>query len=363
MPNPPDAHPGHPHDNNFDLLRLVFAGVVCLVHANELSGIDALSGMTVWLSSQMAVNAFFVISGYLVVMSRERSPTLSVYFNKRILRIYPAYVAVIAICATGLFSISTQSASGYFTLTWLRYVASNLLFLNFLQPTLPGVFDNNLMQAVNGALWTLKIEVLFYLLVPLLVWTFKRLPLLPTLSGLYLLSVAYRSLMLMLAERTGAGMYAELARQLPGQMSYFLTGIFFYYFQGHLLKRPRSFVAAALCMLAADRWLSLPWLEPFALGTLVIAAALFFRAGNFSKFGDLSYGVYILHFPIIQVLIDRGWFPQRALTAVAVLAVLVGTAAFAMWHLVEKHFLGSGHHSRGRRLRTVAAIDQPALRP
>ena len=52
-------------------------------------------------------------------------------------------------------------------------VTGDYQFLNFAHPNLPAVFANNSMQAVNGALWTLKIEVLFYISVPLLVWLFR----------------------------------------------------------------------------------------------------------------------------------------------------------------------------------------------
>ena len=49
-----------------------------------------------------------------------------------------------------------------------RYLGWNLAFLNFMEPALPGVFEANRFTEINGALWTLKIEVMFYLVLPLL---------------------------------------------------------------------------------------------------------------------------------------------------------------------------------------------------
>ena len=210
--------------NNFDLLRLLFAGTVCLVHAATLSGYQQLGGIAAVLSSEAAVRAFFVVSGFLIFMSFERSSSLAAYAGKRVRRIYPAYFAVVMLCAIGLAAVSSKGIAAYFSFAWVKYVLANLTFLNFVQPTLPGVFESNNMPAVNGALWTLKIEAMFYLSVPFFVFLFRRFARLPILVLVYCLSVAYAGLMATLAERTGSGMYVELGRQLPGQLSYFMSG-------------------------------------------------------------------------------------------------------------------------------------------
>ena len=121
---------------------------------------------------------FFVISGFLVAKSYTNTPSLKEYFIKRAKRILPAYVFVI-LFATILFSIfSNYGFYSYFTsISTYQYVAWNLVFLNFVHPCLPGIFENNLLCAVNGALWTLKIEEGFYLILPLvfyLITKFKK---------------------------------------------------------------------------------------------------------------------------------------------------------------------------------------------
>jgi peptidoglycan/LPS O-acetylase OafA/YrhL len=352
--------------NNFDLLRLLFAGTVCLVHAYELSGQAALAWIGAVLSTDVAVKAFFVVSGYLIFMSYERSASLASYAAKRVRRIYPAYCVVIVACALGLVAASTLAPSGYFSAAWARYLGANLAFLNFLAPTLPGVFESNRLAAVNGALWTLKIEVMFYLAVPLLAWSFGRFGRLPMLAGLYVASILYSVGMGSAAARTGVSLYAELGRQLPGQLAYFLGGAFFYYYRPLFERHVVAFVAAALVVTVAHRSIALPLFEPLALATLVAFAALFAYVGNFGKYGDFSYGVYIVHFPIVQLVVQAGWLADRPYAYLATVLALTGIAAFALWHLVEKRFLArDNHYVSATRAGSVDSqpIEPPRERP
>jgi peptidoglycan/LPS O-acetylase OafA/YrhL len=330
--------------NNFDLLRLLFAGTVCLFHASRLSGERDLRWISSVLSSEVAVEAFFVVSGFLILMSYERSSSMYSYIGKRVRRIYPAYFVVVMLCALSLWTVSSLGLVQYFSLDWLKYVVANLAFLNFIHPTLPGVFEDNRMAEVNGALWTLKIEVMFYAAVPVIVYLFRRLGRLPVLVALYFGSLAYAFCMTLLATRTGSGLYLELARQLPGQLAYFVAGAFFFYYLPLFERRLPYFVAFASLALVVDLFYPVPLVEPFAMATAVAFFGLYFYLGNFGKYGDFSYGVYILHFPIIQVLLYTGWFegaPGYYIVAV-VLLTLIG--AVAMWHFVEKWFLFRSSH-------------------
>lgn len=326
--------------NNFDLLRLLFACTVCLIHAYQLSGFPQLAVIAAFLSSDVAVKSFFVVSGFLIFMSYERSSSLVSYADKRIRRIYPAYFTVVVLCAIGLAAVSTKSPTEYFSIPWMKYVLSNLVFLNFLQPTLPGVFETNPLAAVNGALWTLKIEVMFYLSVPLFVSLFRRFSPLPILALTYGASVAYAAFFAELAARTDSTLYQELGRQLPGQLSYFMAGAFFYYFLPAFERYAGYFLAAAILTLVSPP----PLLEPLALAAVVVFCGLFLYLGNAGKYGDFSYGVYILHFPVIQLLLHGEWFGTSPWAFLAAAVTLTAAGAIAMWHLIEKPFLLRSSH-------------------
>ena len=331
--------------NNFDLLRFVFSFVVFLVHAHVLSGAQELAIFSRYLSSEIAVKSFFVVSGFLIFMSYENSGSVSAYFGKRLRRIYPAYVFVILASIVLGSVFSSYGASDYWSLPVLKYLAANLLFLNFLQPNLPGLFQDNLLQAVNGALWTLKIEVMFYLLVPLAVMAFGRLGRLPVLLLLYVGSVIYSAAMGALAAQSGSGLYLELQRQFPGQLSFFVAGAAGYYYFRYLSRYalPLMIVAVAAFLLRDG----LPWVlfQPLALGVVVIYIACFFpHLGNFGKYGDFSYGIYIVHFPILQLLIAYGYFRASPWLALLSATILIMAAAILLWYLIEKPFLRRTSH-------------------
>lgn len=331
--------------NNFDLIRLILALIVCFVHGYQLSGYQELSFIPKVLSSEIAVKSFFVVSGFLIFMSYERSSSLLSYFLKRIRRIYPAYLTVILIMAVGFVLISTKNASEYFSSTqWIKYLAVNLVFLNFLQPSLPGVFEHNIFTAVNGALWTLKIEVAFYICVPLIVYFFKFLPRNWLLIFGYLLSIAYSTIFNMIASQTGEGLYQELGQQLPGQLCYFLAGAFIYYNLPIFEKYITFFLIPSIILLILNQFYPVNLLEPCALSVIIVFLGLFLYVGKFGKYGDFSYGVYILHYPIFQIFITYGFFKETPWAYLITVLLLTFTTAVFLWHGVEKRFLMRNSH-------------------
>lgn len=311
--------------NNFDLVRLVLATSVVFLHFDHLLNDTGVSNVLYYLQglSSRAVPAFFVVSGFVVYMSFDRGRDLVQYTASRFLRLYPAYFIVVAAMAC-LPLLSTDCVgSVLWTSTWWRYVAVNLAFANFLQPTLPCVFEGNFDHALNGSLWTLKIEVMFYAAVPLLYLLIRRFGALPILIGVFVLSHIYVEWLLSLYRSTADSAYMTLANQLPGQMSYFSVGILLYLYHGQFHRHWRWLVPVA----AAVMFLQCRLLEPLAVGILAIAAATLTRKNfDLTKIGDLSYGVYIFHFPIIQLSLQLDLFegePFLHLIAVLFLTFVV----------------------------------------
>jgi peptidoglycan/LPS O-acetylase OafA/YrhL len=327
-------------ENNFDIIRLILAFIVFFVHSYDLSHSNDLESLTYFLSSKVAVESFFVISGFLIIMSYERSKTLSSYARKRIRRIYPAYMASLFFFAILLPIIECTSYGVYTSLSYMKYLAVNAVFLNFITPSIPGVFENNLIPAVNGAMWTIKIEVMFYVCVPVVAWLCKRSRPALILLLLYIIGFSYSVLMKNL-NWTHA---AILAKQLPGQLQFFASGMALYYFYDKIMASGR------LCLGVVILGFSLHYtgvsdiLYPASLALVLCFFAFCLPAINLSKIGDLSYGVYIVHFPILQALISLGMFRYSGWGGLLVAIVLVIFGGYLMWHLVEKRFLFKNSH-------------------
>ncbi|MEL7130312.1 MAG: acyltransferase, partial [Pseudomonadota bacterium] len=223
------------------------------------------------------------------------------------------------------------------------YIGANLAFANFLVPTLPGLFEGQRFEAVNGALWTLKIEVMFYLSLVLLGPICARLAgrrggLLIFFCAIYVASELWRFGFENLAAREGDLFYAQLARQLPGQMAFFVCGIGLWVWK-HKVQRHLPWIggAGAVLCLASVFW---PWAEFFRpLGLAGLVAWMAWTRGPrlpVTRFGDLSYGIYIVHFPIIQALIGLSLFEAHPAIGVVAAIGLTLAASLALWVFVER---------------------------
>lgn len=331
--------------NNFDLLRLLFSLVVAIVHCAELSKLDLLSSVNKYLSSGVAVDSFFVISGFLIIMSYDSSKSLSSYASKRLRRIFPGYIAVIIICAIFLYATSSKSLFEYVNTDLFKYIFFNALTLNFIHPTLPGVFEGNHIQAVNGALWTIKIEVMFYIAVPFIAFFISKSNKALVLFVIYALSIAYSFALLFLHSNSGAEIYIKLERQLPGQLAFFISGAAVYYFYDFFHKRSLLLLMSSLLIIFFHKYISgLYVLYPMSLAIIVLYFSCIFKyLGNFGKFGDLSFGVYIWHFPIIQIFVFYNFFVNPVI-GVALFLVTIFLASYLSWHLIEKRYLYKSSH-------------------
>lgn len=326
------------HENNFNLLRLLFAVGVAVYHLTLLPGVASLHAFTpiTSVAAQIGVQGFFVLSGYLVYASLQRSRSLGIYAEKRVRRLYPAYAVVIIACVIGALVFSEASRGNLASVT--NYFLANMAFLNFLKPELRGVFAGNPLTEVNGALWTLKIEVMFYLILPIVGLLIRlagryRLAL---LGAIYVGAEAWRIYFSQVPHDGAVGLF-DLEHQLPGQMSFFIVGV------GCWLMRDKIIwkwwlVLGAFALLAAS--FASPWLLPLralGLGLVSVWVAVGIpRLFDPARFGDLSYGVYIIHFPIIQVVVAMGLFKESPGQGIGISAFAILIAALLLWHLVEK---------------------------
>ena len=323
-----------PRDNNFDLLRLLFASMVVLYHCHDLSLSPAYWWVPYVASSRIAVEGFFAMSGCLIVGSYDRDPALGRYFEKRGRRLLPAYLAALAFTLVLGFWLSATPVSGLLRAAGTyQYIFANLSFCNFLHPSFPGLFTHNPMPAVNGALWTIKVEIMFYLMVPLIVRCGNRFGRWRTLGSIFLLSVAYR----VLCSRLNL---PSLAIQLPGQLCFFAVGALTYYYYPWFLRHRRWMSGVAIGSYLVSSYSG--WIAFRAIGGALGGMCLGLLAPYFrgpTRFGDFSYGTYVFHFPVVQTFISLGILSASPYWGLAAIFLTVSLLAIASWYFVEKPFL------------------------
>ncbi|WP_051289383.1 acyltransferase family protein [Chryseobacterium daeguense] len=319
--------------NNFDFLRVLLAFIVFVGHLGTLSASKELK----FLENspiEIAVFGFFIVSGFLIARSYERSSSLKSYLKKRIKRIVPAYLLVVFLCAILLSLVSTLSFSEYFGNPQVyKYLFWNSLFLNFKAPWLPGVFGN---QAVNGALWTLKVEMCYYFAVPLMFLLFGKNNKYRTISLviLYFLSLIYLNYFEGLNKMS-------LAKQLPGVLCYFIAGMLIYFNFDKFIQYKHKLFIVAIATVWIDLIFDIKLFSPMMIGIIVLYIAYSFKfLNNFGKYGDFTYGIYIFHFPIIRTFTTLGLFEDYNPFVMAVVCMLLVIAVgVSSWHFYEKRFL------------------------
>lgn len=331
-------------DNCFGVLRFVFALIIVIAHLRVLTQIPDLE-CTRWLSLVVNRTAFFVISGFLIMVSYDHSNGIGHFFQKRARRIFPAYITIILCCAIGLVWLSSYSATDYFTHPmWWRYVLANLSFLNFIQPCLPGVFEEDMFIncSVNAALWTQKVEIGFYLIVPILAYILhKSRKAWAWLLAIYIGSVLWSNIFMYLADHSSNSMYMFLEHQLPGCLSYFAAGMFAYQYKELFMKYRHWIIIPAIAIVVFEKMTGMSWLQPAGNAAILLWCAYSLHALNKLEWlGNYSYGMYLYHCPILMVMMSLGIFRTwNVWIASGVFIGMVLVASALSWHLMEKRFI------------------------
>lgn len=345
--------------NNFDLLRLIAATTVLFSHCFPLAGQTGKEPFVAFTDLDsgggFAVTAFFAISGYLITGSCLNSRSVTDYLLKRILRVIPGLAVCVAVTVFVLgFIFSDLPVWEY-----LRNPATTAYWHNiwlYTHYSLPGVFERNAYpNAVNGALWTLPVEVLMYLIVLLL----------GMVRALHARAMVVFLGMCWWANFQGvpafALQYADWAGVLPVAASAKLLCVFF---GGSLLclhdrqglARTDLAILAVFALLAV-RGTNALLAAYVMLSPLIVLAFSFLSWGPISKLcrnGDISYGVYIYAFPVQQSvvsLLDNAVSPFVLFCYSVPVTYLLAALS---WRFVERPALALRDHPMLLRLERFA---------
>lgn len=326
-------------DNNFHLIRHLAALAVVLTHSYSIvTGQYASEPLVAQLGRSIghyAVDIFFILSGFVVTQSLLRDKDLVRFAASRALRVFPAlFVAVFATVFVLGPLVSTHAPGDYFgdPATW-RYLlgATSTLAVD---GSLPGVFTAVPESGVvNLPLWTLKYELAAYILL-------AGLAAISLFSGRAMLPIALIGLAL--AYLVGRLLFpwpqteSFISNALHLNLS-FLIGASAYVLRH---KLPLTPVIAILLFAVTYAVSGTPFYEVseklfIGYSLLWLAFMAPGRSTDLSRYGDVSYGLYIFAFPIQQTLfLLMPELQPLSLFALSVLATL--PVAYCSWHLIEK---------------------------
>jgi peptidoglycan/LPS O-acetylase OafA/YrhL len=294
LPQPVDR------DNQFDLLRLLAAFLVFFSHCFALCGQkdrEPLASLQYSLGA-VAVDAFFVISGFLICQSYAYSRSFITFVQNRLLRLLPALGIFIflAVFALGPW-ITSLSFDDYMRSDDTRRFFRTLLLFKA-HYGLPGVFSDQPSSAVNGSLWTLIYEFRIYFLAPLLLLLFSSYQKLLK----FLLAILFTSFLLLEFVYPSAT-YSPIHYYI--KFSYLFTyGTMCNLYRFRLIGNKKIFLISCLILIVSALTTFFLPIYYVIFPFLIIHISLKPQNAFVKKlvnYGDLSYGVYLYSFPIQQL--------------------------------------------------------------
>ncbi|MFX4235809.1 acyltransferase family protein [Aliarcobacter butzleri] len=314
--------------NNFDILRLILAILVYFAHWNTLSVQNI--EIFIFKLSGFAVDMFFVVSGFLIFWSYENDQNNKNFYIKRFFRIFPLYAFLIVLQT--LFFIGFSDGNSF---EIIKYFIVNIFFLNFLAPTVGTIFSGLEVNAINGSLWTLKNEVAFYVIVPLIFILYKRFGIILLLT-IYILSVIY----MFTVDYMGI---EKLLVQFPAQLRLFTIGIICYVIFTKFNKN-NIYLAVLISFLLVVLFKDIIYFKymiyPMCIGVFVIFCAYFIK--HIKVDFDFSYSFYILHFPVIQLALYFGVNPTNPIISFFTLFIVILILSYLSEKYIEKKFIKIG---------------------
>jgi peptidoglycan/LPS O-acetylase OafA/YrhL len=287
----------------------------------------------------LAVNAFFIISGYLIAQSAVQTRSALRFLRKRVLRIYPGFLiaAVVSSFVAGYIG-ATDRASYFHTFPYRRFV----LRLPALEvPEISGIFAGQAYPTVNGSTWTLHFEFLCYLSMLLSIYLLRPRSGRPAIIIALACFAAYA---LSLLGNMNPTIVISDPRSLARFGALFYSGTALFYYRRLIVPQRWGFLAAGyVALLFCGRAIpsdNVRLLVDTAL-TMTLGASALLSAGFTRRIEtglgnrDYSYGVYLYGWPVTKVLlyVVPGLSPWPLFVGALTGAVAVASAS---WHFVER---------------------------
>ena len=276
---------------------------------------------------------------------RWRTPQVRDYFQKRLLRIYPGWIAALLFCVFVVGPVLRPSHA------LLLGNAGTLGFLSQLighdagqLKLLPGISG-----AINGSTWTIPFELMCYIIVAVLgvLGLYRRPFLLLAFTLVLVFGISLWPVQALRHVFHPAFGVTQTPYYRFAFVANFLCGSLFFLFRDRI-PHSRRLLAASMLLVGLTLG-HLPFsgllfviLPTFGFYILFYLALL--PAGklyDWAKHGDLSYGIYLYAYPFQRLLIaeqSRGYHLTPLTLFLLAWALACGAAALS-WRFVERPFL------------------------
>ena len=339
-----------PRVNNFDLIRLVAALQVVFMHSffhlkinNELLK----NFFEKFVQYFPGVPIFFTVSGFLIFWAFDRNPNLNKYITNRILRLYPALYICLLITIILLFLFSTKSLINQ--TSFYIWLAAQMSFFQFYTPEILRFWG---VGTPNGSLWTIAVEVQFYILVPIIYFLIKRIKGSYVLFFFFLTSVCAN----IYFSNINIGTFSKLSGvSILPYLFNFLVGSFFYFYWNKLKKIIEKKFLVWICayiiyfnvfgnflsyqinsyhIVNIFNFISVIFLS---ITTLSFAFSFNSLSERLLKRQDISYGIYIYHMLVVNTLLTLGF--QGSLFSFISVFIVTILLSLLSWNFIEKKAL------------------------
>lgn len=337
-----------PRRNNFDLIRLLAALQVVYGHSLAHLKIENTLFHFSYLKYFPGVPIFFTVSGFLIFWAYDRNPILKKYMINRSLRLYPA----LYICLALTIFMLLISSSGKF-INHKEFYAWILTQISFFQFYTPDILRFWGVGTPNGSLWTIAVEVQFYILVPLLFLLFKLIKREILLLSLIIISIFLNFIFSTIPENifqklTFVSIAPYLFNFLIGSLFYIywdklrkvIENKFFFWFFSYILYVTILGEVLGYSLLAYQMDNILQVFSVFFLAFVILSFAFSFKnlSENLLNNNDISYGIYIYHMLVVNTLVEMNFINEiKYLILVFIVTIIL---AYASWKIIEKPALG-----------------------
>ena len=330
-------------NNNFDFLRFLFSIFVVVSHAYPLSGNDEsmqwiyqiTNGQTVL--ARLGLYGFFIISGFFIFKSLERSKSLWVYYKKRFLRLFPALFFVLLITLILAPFVYQGTIPFYKNQDVYSYLPNNLSLYNF-QAVIEGIFDNNPYHSINGSLWTIRYEFSLYIGLSLL-YFFRKDSRITKVLLVACLAILLLIVNFFMEKFGGSSVLGMIGYEILDLGTFFVCGSVMAALGFEKLKHSWLFLISISILILSIHFNFFNAVKHVVLPVIVLIIGYtplpFFS--TFGKIGDMSYGIYIYSFPVQQTLMYFFAFGLYEFMCWSVFISIV--LGYLSWHLVEKKAL------------------------